>query len=417
MQKVDKTQPTTDLLCCVESVEESAESAESGCTKDALSHDTHSHSTSSHSTSYCDGTTTLFTPDPQPKEPSLQSQYRSSCLHTAEIEDWFTAADRYGFIKETRTLTNKQVEKEVERAAKWATMATHKTTQQQDMYYTFLWTRKFVNRVYKGIPDCWRRDAWYYMCTEQLQTAAQDTVLRTTYTNLLQSPSEHERQIDLDIPRTMGDHIMFRQRYGSGQRSLFNMLRAFSNYDPQVGYCQGMTNIAATILMYYEEEKAFLVLVHMFLRDPLHDLYRPGFPMLLESFFIQEGLLEYYLPKLYRHLNALGVGSDLYATRWYITLFTGGILPCQTLLRVWDIYFLCGFDIFYVVAVVLLKTMQDQLIKGEFEDCMQLLGTAVVVKDDDLLIATVRRLYDKIQRHGIFASLKQHYKTQRLETW
>lgn len=38
------------------------------------------------------------------------------------------------------------------------------------------------------------------------------------------------------------------------QRALFNVLRAFSNYDEEVGYCQGMTNIVATILMYCDEE-------------------------------------------------------------------------------------------------------------------------------------------------------------------
>lgn len=38
------------------------------------------------------------------------------------------------------------------------------------------------------------------------------------------------------------------------QRALFNVLRAFANYDEEVGYCQGMTNIVATILMYCEEE-------------------------------------------------------------------------------------------------------------------------------------------------------------------
>ena len=67
-------------------------------------------------------------------------------------------------------------------------------------------------------------------------------------------PSAHEKQIDLDIPRTLHSHIMFRTRYGPGQRALFNILRAFSNYDKQVGYCQGMTNIATILLMYYTEE-------------------------------------------------------------------------------------------------------------------------------------------------------------------
>lgn len=95
---------------------------------------------------------------------------------------------------------------------------------------------------------------------------------------------------------------MFKQRYGSGQRALFNVLRAFANYDEEVGYCQGMTNIVATILMYCEEEKAFITLVHMFLRDKLHNLYIPGFPSLMESFYIQEALLKRFLPKLYKHL-------------------------------------------------------------------------------------------------------------------
>jgi hypothetical protein len=70
----------------------------------------------------------------------------------------------------------------------------------------------------------------------------------------LKLPSTHERQIDLDIPRTLHSHIMFRTRYGPGQRALFDVLRAFSNYDEQVGYCQGMTNIVTILLMYYTEE-------------------------------------------------------------------------------------------------------------------------------------------------------------------
>lgn len=40
----------------------------------------------------------------------------------------------------------------------------------------------------------------------------------------------------------------------------------------------------------------------MFLRDKLHNLYIPGFPILMESFFIQERLLKRYMPKLYDHL-------------------------------------------------------------------------------------------------------------------
>jgi hypothetical protein len=40
----------------------------------------------------------------------------------------------------------------------------------------------------------------------------------------------------------------------------------------------------------------------MFLRDNLRNLYIPGFPTLMESFFIQESLLMKYLPKVSQHL-------------------------------------------------------------------------------------------------------------------
>ncbi|KAI8364134.1 rab-GTPase-TBC domain-containing protein, partial [Radiomyces spectabilis] len=93
----------------------------------------------------------------------------------------------------------------------------------------------------------------------------------------------------------------------------------------------------------------------------LHNLFIPGFPALMESFYIQERLIQRYLPKLFRHLNDIGLCSEMYSTRWYITLFTGGVVHYHTLLRIWDIYALCGYDILHFVAVVLLMTFQGKI--------------------------------------------------------
>ncbi|KAI7887518.1 RabGAP/TBC [Lichtheimia hyalospora FSU 10163] len=328
----------------------------------------------------------------------------------AEMEKWFAATDRYGFL-DSDTLSvpdSYQAEKEAERATKWAGMAQHVQLDGEDLH-RFNVNTKFIKRVYKGIPDCWRRDAWYFMLTNGLQNANNDDALREQYKTLLSEPSSHERQIDLDIPRTMHGHIMFRQRYGQGQRALFNVLRAFSGFDKEVGYCQGMTNIAAMLLMYCEEERAYTALVHMFLRDRLHDLFVPGFPALMESFFIQERLVERYLTRLYRHLHSMDVTSAAYATRWYITMFTGGVVKYQTLLRIWDIYFLEGFDIFYFVAIALLKTYQHQLLSRNFESCMTLLSATLAVPDDDKFIKLVKKLHDRYS-HRI-AGLRHEYET------
>lgn len=50
--------------------------------------------------------------------------------------------------------------------------------------------------------------------------------------------STSELEIIRDISRTFPSHIFFQQRHGPGQRSLYNVLKAYSVYDRDVGYVQ-----------------------------------------------------------------------------------------------------------------------------------------------------------------------------------
>ncbi len=70
----------------------------------------------------------------------------------------------------------------------------------------------------------------------------------------MKQDSKWAEQIDLDINRSARNHIQFRQRYGEGQVALFNILKAYSVYDQDVGYCQGMSDMTAFLLMYLPEE-------------------------------------------------------------------------------------------------------------------------------------------------------------------
>ena len=56
----------------------------------------------------------------------------------------------------------------------------------------------------------------YYFVTGGLKYLDEDRQLLVKYRQFLEQPSEHERQIDLDIPRTMHGHVLFRTRYGYG---------------------------------------------------------------------------------------------------------------------------------------------------------------------------------------------------------
>ena len=76
---------------------------------------------------------------------------------------------------------------------------------------------KLRERVYKGIPDCWRSAAWDTLIRRfTLAGLDQTAALADDYREALDKPSTYDIQIDLDVPRTISGHVMFRTRYGAG---------------------------------------------------------------------------------------------------------------------------------------------------------------------------------------------------------
>ena len=121
--------------------------------------------------------------------------------------------------------------------------------------------------------------------------------LATSYTNIDVQEGKYQemkelarlhspdiRQIDLDVNRTYRNHSMFRERYNNRQQDLFHVLAAYSMYNSEVGYCQGMSQIAALLLMYLdEEEEAFWALSQLMVdrKYNMHGFFIPQFPRLM----------------------------------------------------------------------------------------------------------------------------------------
>lgn len=179
--------------------------------------------------------------------------------------------------------------KEWEREEKWRKMAkpTKKTNDGSGMTFEFDTTSsKLIERTWKGIPDSWRSAAWYAF----LEASAKKRKGSPTAQELIQAfhdfqnvSSPDDVQIDIDVPRTVSSHIMFRRRYRGGQRLLFRVLHAMSLYFPETGYVQGMAALAATLLSYYDEEHAFVMLARLWMLRGLEHLYRSGFSGLMEA--------------------------------------------------------------------------------------------------------------------------------------
>lgn len=78
---------------------------------------------------------------------------------------------------------------------------------------------------------------------------AQPDRLALLYPSLVKEDSPFDRIIKRDLPRTFPKVELFKDADGIGQKMLYNLLKAYSIYDSEVGYCQGLSFVVGPLLM------------------------------------------------------------------------------------------------------------------------------------------------------------------------
>ena len=316
--------------------------------------------------------------------------------------------------------------KEWARSEKWRKMAKvtkqagEKGEQSDGMQFEFdVNNPKLIERTWKGIPDRWRAAAWWSFMEQAAkghkESASADDIV-TSFHRLQKFSSPDDVQIDLDVPRTISRHIMFRKRYRGGQRLLFRVLHALSIYFPQTGYVQGMASLAATLLCYFDEEKCFVMLVRMWQLRGLDRLYQPGFDGLMMA--LKEFDTDWLNKDVAAKLSEMSIDSTAYGTRWYLTLFNLSI-PFPAQLRVWDVFLLLGdgahrqakrqataatgegsevspkaptsgLDVLHATSAALIQALSEVLLDSDFENAMKALTAWIPIKDEDLLMKVTK---------------------------
>ena len=294
------------------------------------------------------------------------------------IEPWedasfivYQVCDRYGFLHKNPLpqyeRDDKILEVERERSKKWIKMFSA-----WDSYFVDgKVSEKLRRRIYKGIPDSIRGTAWKMMLNIE-HVAKAGVYARFKRIALDNSPDI--RQIDLDVNRTNRDHIMFRDRFSIKQQALFNVLAAYSIYNTDVGYCQGMSGIAALLLMYMNEEDAFWALSELLTdkKHAMHGLFIPGFPKLLRLQGHHDKILKKLIPKIHKHLEREGVHTSLYTLKWFMQCFLDR-LPFSLVLRLYDVFILEGDRILNAMGFHILKMFRKQILKMDLEGIAPLL--------------------------------------------
>uniref|UniRef100_A0A669F4E7 TBC1 domain family member 14 n=1 Tax=Oreochromis niloticus TaxID=8128 RepID=A0A669F4E7_ORENI len=205
--------------------------------------------------------------------------------------------------------------------------------------------------------------------------------------------------IKLDISRTFPQLCIF-QKGGPYHDVLHSILGAYTCYRPDVGYVQGMSFIAAVLILNLDTADAFIAFANLLNKPCQMAFFRVDHSLMLTYFAAFEVFFEENLPKLFAHFKKNNLTPDIYLIDWIFTLYSKS-LPLDLACRVWDVFCRDGEEFLFRTALGLLRLYQDVLTSMDFIHMAQFLT----------------RLPDLIPADQLFQHIAAIHMTSRNRKW
>uniref|UniRef100_A0A8C4E9Q7 TBC1 domain family member 4 n=1 Tax=Dicentrarchus labrax TaxID=13489 RepID=A0A8C4E9Q7_DICLA len=232
----------------------------------------------------------------------------------------------------------------------------------------------------QGVPKSRRGEVWLLLSHQHRlrhRLPQRQQAPDTTYHDLLKQLTAQQHAILVDLGRTFPTHQYFSAQLGAGQLSLYNLLKAYSLLDTEVGYCQGISFVAGVLLLHMSEEQAFDMLKYLMYDLGIRQQYRPDMVSLQIQMYQLSRLLHDYHRELYNHFEEHEISPSLYAAPWFLTLFASQF-PLNFVSRIFDFVFVQGTGVIFKVALCLLSSHEGEIVECDsFESIVDYLKTTL----------------------------------------
>ena len=279
------------------------------------------------------------------------------------------ATDRFGFISSTSNLHHEEQRPNVKllrrREKKWLKMLS--SHQAWNLYATTHY-KKVRSRCRKGIPSSVRPQAWFHLCGAGALQQGQ-----TTFEHLCAQKGEQKwiTQIEKDLDRNFPTHELFGGEFGHiGKAELTRVLKAYSIYNPVIGYCQAQAPIAGLLLMYMPSQEAFWCFENI-CDQILKGYYSEGMAAIQADGEVLFSLLKLYFNDIYNHLMDQDIQPIFFMQSWFQCAYIR-TFPMPIVLRIWDMFMCEGIYVLFKVALVILKST---LTKATRQKCPESIDT------------------------------------------
>ncbi|EAR89881.3 rab-GTPase-TBC domain protein (macronuclear) [Tetrahymena thermophila SB210] len=228
----------------------------------------------------------------------------------------------------------------------------------------------------KGIPYDVRKDVWLILSkVEELKI--QNKMFNYEVMSKTEGPSD--KLILKDLNRTFSDMRFFQiydkhDKIYEGREKLFRVLRAYSHFDQEIGYTQGMNFIAASLLVHLNpdnekdlevefinkeyEENTFWILVHIMHVKNWRILFLDGTPGIHQMIKTLDQKMKEYVPQIFQHIADVGLDSYSCFSQYFFTILLYNA-PKTVQKRILDLFLFEGEQILYSVIIKMLTLCSD----------------------------------------------------------
>jgi len=263
-------------------------------------------------------------------------------------------------------------------------------------------SRKLRDLVFEGIPPSVRGEVWkriignplkvtpelYSILCEQAKKSRKDFEKLTseiavadgdvggsggTVEQLYSRERSAQKSINLDLPRTFPELTFFHVESSPLQGQLRELLEAYVCFRPDIGYTQGMSYLAAGLLLYMDPCDAFISFCNLLHRSCFLSFFSMKLPDVQIYLQTHQRLFKSELLVLYEHFERIRIEPEMYMVGWIMSAYCRA-LPLDVVFRVWDGFILDGDAYLFRTALGILKYFEDTLLKSSFEECAFLLS-------------------------------------------
>ncbi|KPI83564.1 hypothetical protein ABL78_7403 [Leptomonas seymouri] len=246
------------------------------------------------------------------------------------------------------------------------------------------------------------------------------TLLTTQWKSFLPEQEEHfavyryaKHSIKKDVERTDRTHPAFRDDDSDMLRALQGLLLAHVMYNMDLGYSQGMSDVAAIALLVAppsEEAAVFLCLRKMLsehmadnfvIEERKKDAPYAAVKGLQRKLYQVQVLTRHFHPRLYGHLKMRCVAEDMtFCFRWLLVCFKRDLPSLDDTMRFWDVLFACPYTKSYevIVTVALLVALAPQVIAHihSYEVLLQFMNALSSGTSVEQILQCAREFYEDV---------------------